>query len=553
MMVFQTDDRPKEEKLDHFSDIVLDVSSTDTSVIAQESREEGKSDIIHSEQLQENDDTGSFVLTTISQGTIEATSDEGWQEANSKGRSGKIGGRRNGQKKPALAKLKINGPELSEFIDASYKRRTISPVRKTISKSTSPNSSAPPKFPKALSTNVAENQTKLQAINPVSKTSPPATLTAMASKSLSYKEVAVAPPGTILKPPVLDKQEVNNEIPATLVHDSQPDISEEESEKTVVEVAKAEEEELTGTSQSETEVEKAASEHKENLEKAIESNGSKLSAAAQPFNPRPLSLISSFNSVAVTGVYDVRPNQSMVSSPPMGIPPPSVASRVPFGPRSPLYFRTGGNNFHMKHGFLNYQNHSPPKVMNPHAPEFVPGKAWQPILETGNLEASTDSFQLSGSSIDKNEDLSFVGNKLDDQGSVAGTKDKVGSNSNRTQKSELARQILVSFIVKSVHNNLDTSNKTSVHEANTEVSGHSSDPIERDSAIIKVVYGNENRRELTPHGTDHDQSKITDLNKNNNGDGEGYTVVTKRRRKRQQFASAVNGLYTQQSICASVR
>ncbi|XP_026454190.1 protein TSS-like isoform X1 [Papaver somniferum] len=526
--VFQTDDKPKEEKCDQLADIVVNVSSTNTSLIAEESKDKGSSDLTYSQKLRENNDVRKLELTPINRETVEEMSDEGWQEANSKGRQGKIGGRRNDHKKQAPAKIKINGTELSEYVDASYKKS--SPVRQTTSKS-----SVAPKLPKAVITNVSENQTKLQAINPI----PPATLTSMASKTLSYKEVAVAPPGTILKPVVLEKQgELKNEPSATtqIVHDIQPKIlKEEESEKCLVEVEKEEETPAT-TIQSETEIEESL-EQKESLEKSSESNGSKLSAAAQPFNPGPP---VPFSSVGTTDVYDVRANQSAVSSPPMGIPHPSVASRVPFGPRSPLYYRAG-NTFHMKHGFQNHILGTVSKIMNPHAPEFVPGKAWQPTSTTGTIESQT---ALSGS----------AGNNHDCGGSVlTGTREKMGSNGNKTEKSELARQILLSFIVKSVHSNLDISDKSSVEEGNKEVSGHSSDPIERDSAIIKVVYGNENKRDSEAHCSEHGQANVSDLGKNNNGDGAGYTVVTKRRRKAQQFPSAVNGLYAQQSKLASVR
>ncbi|RZC63878.1 hypothetical protein C5167_025640 [Papaver somniferum] len=525
--VFQTDDKPKEEKHDQISDIMVNVSSTNTSLIAEESKDKGSSDLTYSQKLRENNDVGKLELTPINREIIEETSDEGWQEANSKGRQGKIGGRRNDHKKQAPAKIKINGTELSEYVDASCKKS--SPVRQTTSKS-----SVAPKLPKAVIPNVSENQTKLQAINPI----PPATLTSMASKTLSYKEVAVAPPGTILKPVVLEKQgELKNEPSATtqIVHDVQPKIlKEEKSEKSVMEVEKEEETPST-TIQSETEIEESL-EQKESLEKSSESNGSKLSAAAQPFNPGPLP----FSSVATTDVYDVRANQSAVSLPPMGIPHPSIASRVPFGPRSPLYYRAG-NTFHMKHGSQNHIAGTASKIMNPHAPEFVPGKAWQPTSTTGIIESQT---ALSGS----------AGNNHDGGGSVlTGTREKMGSSGNKTEKSELARQILLSFIVKSVHSNLDISDKSSVGDGNKEVLGHSSDPIERDSAIIKVVYGNENKRDSEAHCSEHGQANVSDVGKNNNGDGAGYTVVTKRRRKAQQFPSAVNGLYAQQSKLASVR
>jgi protein TIF31 len=120
-----------------------------------------------------------------------------------------------------------------------------------------------------------------------------------------------------------------------------------------------------------------------------------------------------------------------------------------------------------------------------------------------------------------------------------------------TEKAELARQILLSFIVKSVQNNIDGGSET-LGSKRLDSSESSSDAIANDTAIIKILYGNEGKTKLVTQSSDGEQLKTPDANKNNHGDGEGFIVVTKRRRNKQQFTNGVAGLYNQQSLCAPV-
>jgi len=90
-----------------------------------------------------------------------------------------------------------------------------------------------------------------------------------------------------------------------------------------------------------------------------------------------------------------------------------------------------------------------------------------------------------------------------------------------------------------------------VSEKKLDCSENSSDAIANDSAIIKILNGNEGK-DLVSQCDDCEQPK-TDVNKNKNGDSEGFITVTKRKRNRQRFPNGVTGLYNQQSICASVR
>jgi protein TIF31 len=60
-----------------------------------------------------------------------------------------------------------------------------------------------------------------------------------------------------------------------------------------------------------------------------------------------------------------------------------------------------------------------------------------------------------------------------------------------SEKSELARQILFSFIVQSVQHNKDPVSEPTVSKKSFKFSKNSSDAIENDSAIIKIFHGNE--------------------------------------------------------------
>ncbi|XP_058213810.1 protein REDUCED CHLOROPLAST COVERAGE 2 [Rhododendron vialii] len=109
----------------------------------------------------------------------------------------------------------------------------------------------------------------------------------------------------------------------------------------------------------------------------------KLSAAAPPYNP---STIPVFGSVPMVGFSD----HVGILPPPVNIPPMvavnpvrrsphhSATARVPFGPRlSGGYNRSGNRVSRSKHNGEGTP-FSPPRIMNPHAAEFVPGHPWVP-------------------------------------------------------------------------------------------------------------------------------------------------------------------------------
>lgn len=498
----------------------------------------------------------------------ETSSDEGWQEANSKVRSGNAASRKFGRRRPNLAKLKISNSEYSNSRESSYKRQAMLLGQKATPMTISTELS-PLKQSKTLSLSAGEDSTKLQAKTsvskvlptPVSKVSPtPSTLTAMASKSLSYKEVAVAPPGTVLKPLLEKVEELNKVKTDTQICHSPSETSEDGSNKITVEEAIPDDEDakevrISEAPESGTELEESAEEIEElacssNQESSVETNGSKLSAAAEPFKPGAFPLTHPLTSVAVTSVYDVIASQGMLAEP-VGFPP--LAARVPCGPRSHLYYRMS-HSLRMKHGFLKYQipptersGFGSPGIMNPHAPEFIPKKAWQTNPVTEDSEVPTDSYSL----VDTSEESSTEG-KLGEKVTRKTDDGRLKKRSSDAEKAELARQILLSFIVKSVQHNSDAVSESPVIQMKSDFTESSSEAIAKDSAIIKILYGNEGKTNLVSQVGSNEQLKSVDV-KNKQGDGEGFIVVTKRRRNRQNFTSGVNGLYNQQSISASVR
>ena len=496
-----------------------------------------------SEGPEENNDITRYRPTVASEVVEESTSDAGWQEANSKGRSGKTSGRKFGRR-PVLAKLIVNNSEYSNFRESSYRHDLISPVQKTTPKTVLTELS-PLKQSKAGSLSSAEDSTNLKAKAPVSKvTSSPATLTSLASKSLSYKEVALAPPGTILRPSMEKVEKIEIQM-YNIPHETSKD--EESSTGSVVE-AIPKDDEIEQTHEESTQKEDTTPKVEEascssDQVKPVETNGSKLSAAAKPFNPGPMPHL--LNSVAATSIYDVNVSQGMLAEPVLT----PVAARIPCGPRSPLYYRNN-YSFRMKHGFLRHHTlgkgrsgFGPPR-MNPDAPEFVPWRARQPYPGDENSHIQNESnsmFEMSSAEEEKLGDES--NNEVKDGASK--------KNFSESEKSELASQILLSLIVKSVQHNMEHVSEPAVCEKNLDCSENSSDAIANDSAIIKILNGNEGK-DLVSQSDDCEQPK-TDVNKNKNDDSEGFITVTKRKRNRQRFPNGVTGLYNQQSICASVR
>ncbi|KAG8379796.1 hypothetical protein BUALT_Bualt07G0126600 [Buddleja alternifolia] len=496
-------------------------------------------------------ETKSIYDRPVSEESIQqVNSEEGWQEASSKGRSGNGASRKFNRKRPDIAKLKIN----SNYKDSGYRKEALSQGHKATFKSVGTVSLNDVHDSSKVPANItrAKSPTSAPKVSPV-----PATLTALASKSLSYKEVAVAAPGTVLKPLLEKVEELNEE------NDNQICISPEETSQqdrrdgSSVDGPLQNSEDAKGEnvgdihgnglelthSDSDTENNSCSS----NQEKSVDTNGSKLSADAQPFSPGAYPLPQP---AAVSSVYDVVATQGTLAGP-VGFP--SVAARVPCGPRSPMYYRAS-NSFRVRPGFLNYQipvsernGSASQNKMNPHAPEFVPRRAWQTNAATEDSKPTTDS--------DSSTNSNTAGEKVDQKVTTDNRGERSKKNSSDAEKAELARQILLSFIVKSVQNTSDPRSGTPVRDKKYEFSSNSAEAIANDSAIIKIFDGSNGKTASSSETNNTQRQKAVDgTNKNNNGDGEGFVLVTKRRRNRQQhFTNSVNGLYNQQSITASVR
>ncbi|CAD6241976.1 unnamed protein product [Miscanthus lutarioriparius] len=435
--------------------------------------------------------------------TEEYTSDEGWQAAVPKGRS--TGSRRTGagMRRPNLAKINTNslhsengrykGRGTSNFssprVSPSEAAVSIgsSPLAKKLAKSSSFNSKA---SSPTVSLNGGENSS-----NPNSKPASPAIATAAVKvipftapsasqtvrKSLSYKEVAIAAPGTLVKAssdvhteekdtgvrgaspesakspkeinghPSGEKDgaiEVSPKAGTSQVtkspdggkpeqtdvsigldqpetgHKKTPDLAETSvtkntdlpapvtSSATQTEAGTPNDEAPTVTEANDSssndderdsgedtpeqlssggENEKSSlseSEKNDTPREGAKETSSKLSAAAAPFNP---STVPAFGSMAVPGFREhggLLPSPAnvppMLSIPLRKHPHQSATARVPYGPRlAGGYNRSGHRGLRKKPVLTSGEaptetNTSAPRVMNPNAPEFVPGQSRSP-------------------------------------------------------------------------------------------------------------------------------------------------------------------------------
>jgi protein TIF31 len=519
------------QQTEEIEEIIVKDTTENNTTVEQKTKEVKKAVVPPQESKVSSDVVTHYSSVVPEEATQETSSDEGWQEANSKVRWTNGAGRKSRRRRPDLAKLKIGNSESYYSRDGGNRRDLTSQGQKPTPK-TKPTESSPLKQSKPIASSPVEETTRMPL-----KTPP--TLTAMASKSLSYKEVAVAPPGTVLKPVFEKVEEPKEEKIDTQVTKTPTNTSNEDEADKAVKAIENEKEETpevkdeadeTGSPQFEkTAAEPEKKSTSSQQESPVEINGSKLSAAAQPYSPTMIPLIP-------TSVYDVIASQDMLTEP---VEFPPISARVPCGPRSPLYYRMN-HSFRMKQGILKYQIPATDRTglgsmrnMNPDAPEFVPRRAWQMNASvTPDLNISVNDSDSAAEKSDGEE--KFDANKSDE---------KLKKGSTDAEKAELARQILLSFIVKSVHNNnnnSESSTESAVTEKKTKFSENPGEAVANDTAIIKILYGNE---------AESDDSKKA----NKNGDGEGFVVVTKRRRNRQHFTTGVNGLYNQQSISASVR
>lgn len=314
--------------------------------------------------------------TTIAVVQNEASDEEGWQEAFPKGRVG--GGRKLGvgRRKPTLSKLDIDSV-YSQFGSnaSSLPKATINGAVPKLKKNSSFS-------PKSAIREKPANTTATRS--PPSKPSGPSTRT-----TLSYKEVALAPPGSIAKASV----------------ESQPPQEKDTEEAKLLHplVSKEEEENLVSSSESDNSdisdkgITTSEEENQNNIEteKVKEHNGKKLSAAAAPYNP---SMVPLYSSLAVPIYKD----HGGILPPPVNVPPimtvnpirsrsphHSASARVPYGPRLSASFNRRNNKPVVSNAVDG--NLYGPLIINQHGAVYVPGQQWMP----NPYPVSTDGFSMS--------------------------------------------------------------------------------------------------------------------------------------------------------------
>ncbi|KAF2323141.1 hypothetical protein GH714_033614 [Hevea brasiliensis] len=307
----------------------------------------------------------------------------------------------------------------------------------------------------------------------------------MASKSVSYKEVAVAPPGTVLKPLMEPVEESNEKEPETQTCSITNETSMEEINTTSVFDNVPDDGETVENHDHGTQSEKSRSEHDE----------IPISNRKGQMKQMEVSFLLQLN-------HSIQEHS-------LG---PPLPARVSCGPRSPLYYRNA-ISYRMKQGLLKYQTPMtmPSRSMNSHAPEFVPRKAWQTNPGNRDLSVPNESNSMLEKSKAEHELLEEESSNRVKDGSPRKT-------SCEFEKAELARQIILSFIVNSVQHNVDSGSKPVPSEKKFE---SSSDAIANDSAIIKVLYGDEEKTDQVTQSNEHEQSKAIDVNNKKNDDGEG--------------------------------
>ncbi|KAL6507004.1 hypothetical protein OROHE_022139 [Orobanche hederae] len=515
LKVFPVGDKSPSRCPEGKSDNAIDTGSTDIIAVEDKKRsiEEDKVDNQSSQELS-NDNEAAIHDHPLTEVIFQdVMSEEGWQEATSKGRSGNGSTKKFNKKRPNLPELKINSTG-SHYKDSIYRKEAVSEGHKPTFRTDDESSKVP--------TKISGTKSSPTSLSNASKH--PATLTALASKSLSYKEVAASAPRTMLKPlheKVEESSEEKNDNQTCLgTKDTSPDqngvsIDDPSPDQNGVSIddPSPDHEGPRGDTESDdiqetgSDLSNSRSDTEENIlcssRNPSEANGSKLSASAEPFSP---------------GAYPLTHPLEPVEF-------PSVTARVPCGPRLPMYYRTS-HSFRIRPGFLTYKNTlASTKTMNPHAPEFVPRRAWQTNTVTRDSKPTSESD----------------------------TK-KVGEND--AEKADLARQILLSFIVNSVQTNTSdsTTSLTPAGDDKYEFSSNPAEAVANDSAIIKILYENNGEKMSVVESNSSERRNIIDPNiTNKTRDGEGFVLVTKRRRNKQQFTNGVAGLYSQQSICASVR
>ncbi|KAK9060659.1 hypothetical protein SSX86_021365 [Deinandra increscens subsp. villosa] len=404
-------------------------------------------------------------------------SDEGWQEAFSKAAR-----KSSNSRKPNLAKLNTSFTNASQ--SSKYRSKPANFTQARTNATDSVTSTAPPpnitkKLVKSQSFSPKpinpSNTNPTSGSNPKSNPSSPASndqvvkrspvLSSIsvkeAGKHFSYKEVALAAPGTIVKA-VAEKLPKDPSAVTTVDTEKEPETENiEKHDKEVVQASEEEDKNTICEKKEETEIveepkpekpepknpepekptpdvvsisavteyldspengdndEKDESKEVEDSESGQDGqkemaaekspsdgeNGKeitkKLSAAAPPYTPSNIPVFGSLPIPLKDHVGILPPPVSIPTmvtvNPARRSPHQSATARVPYGPRlSGGYNRSTNrvprNKLTFEHVVDGTGNHlSPPKIMNPHAAEFVPGQPW---VHNGYL-VSSEGYPLS--------------------------------------------------------------------------------------------------------------------------------------------------------------
>lgn len=486
------------DTLDDYQTDRIVLSPTDTNV-ENSSDKENKSEVnlleVSKEKQRDEPPQIQERVTTVTEETVpNETSDEGWQEAIPKGRSPAA---RKSSRRPSLAKINTNFMNVPQSSSLKYRVKGgnfTSP--KTGSNDSS--SSGPKKFvkspgfsPKPVTpTGWVE---KIPSQKPGSPSPAPATVdqatpkpthsmgnaigVQAGGKLFSYKEVALAPPGSIVKT-VAEHLPKEEDIQTAEAPQMVQEIVEASEAKKTKEQVQEEKDKLKDTTFTETSVEKVevidlpvskdpqpvylrndepdektteccsmistntesrespngsetqllekaemtekeetlveeqsshdvlsgddgnkpspSEEAKQDETEAVKEMTKKLSATAPPFNP---STVPVFGSIPIPVPVPGFKDHGGILPPPVNVAPmiavnpvrrsahQSATARVPYGPRLSGGYNRAGNRVARNKQYHNGGDHpgtdtnshfSPPRIMNPHAAEFVPGQPWVP-------------------------------------------------------------------------------------------------------------------------------------------------------------------------------
>ncbi|KAE9608329.1 hypothetical protein Lal_00025831 [Lupinus albus] len=252
----------------------------------------------------------------------------------------------------------------------------------------------------------------------------------------------------------------------------------------------------------------------------------KLSAAAPPFNP---STVPVFGSVPVPGFKD---NGGILPSP-VNIPPmlainprrslhQSATARIPYGPRiSGGYNRYGNHVPRNKPVFPTGEQstdgnpNSPPRIMNPHATEFVPSQIWVP--NGYNVPLNEYITSPNGTLISPNSFLSVSpnGNPVSSSGDPTPLNDipvdQNGSATPPTSSTDSEQVVYVDINLKNKNQTLDEENKeSSSSEASCEKQQVEQNPQDHLSATNENCSRIEEKADdLSPTADSNEEDKLT--------------------------------------------